>query len=81
MIKKILQVVLGVSVVAVIAYQSVVIINLKDDLEDYESYFYTVESTMTILEQNSEQTFQDFLESYAREVYGWGKTNRTYYSQ
>ena len=64
MIKKILQVVLGVAVVAIIAYQSVVIINLKDDLEDYESYFYTVESTMTILEQNSEQTFQDFLESY-----------------
>lgn len=75
MIKKILQVVLGVAVVAVIAYQSVVIINLKDDLEDYESYFYTVESTMTILEQNSDQTFQDFLESYEYcDYYHWKQT-------
>lgn len=24
---------------------------------------------------------QEFLESYAREVYGWGKTNRHYYTQ
>ena len=24
---------------------------------------------------------QEFLENYAREVYGWGKTNRKYYTQ
>lgn len=38
-----------------------------DELLDYINY------------SNGEYN-QDFLESYAREVYGWGKTNRTYYT-
>ena len=39
-----------------------------DELIDYIDY------------SNGEYS-QEFLESYAREVYGWGKTNRTYYTQ
>ena len=38
-----------------------------DELLDYMNY------------SNGEYN-QDFLESYAREVYGWGKSNRTYYT-
>jgi cell division protein FtsB len=38
-----------------------------DELLDYINY------------SNGEYN-QDFLESYAREVYGWGKANKTYYT-
>jgi len=38
-----------------------------DDLLDYIDY-------------NNGEYNQEFLENYAREVYGWGKSNRTYYT-
>lgn len=38
-----------------------------DELLDYINY------------SNGEYN-QDFLENYAREVYGWGKANKTYYT-
>lgn len=38
-----------------------------DDLLDYIDY-------------NNGEYNQEFLENYAREVYGWGKSGRTYYS-
>lgn len=62
--KKILKVLLCVSAVSLIVYQAFVIKDLKDDMEDYQNYFDTVENTFRIMEESPNDTYQDFVESY-----------------
>ena len=49
----------------------------KQNQQQIEEY----DELIDYIDYSDGQYSQEFLESYAREVYGWGKSNRKYYTQ
>ena len=62
--KLIFNITLAVALLTIIVIQTTTICSLKEEVSSYENYFNTVEGVFTIMHDNSEQTFQDFIESY-----------------
>ena len=46
----------------------------QEQIEEYDEM-------IDYIDYNNGSYNQEFLENYAREVYGWGKSNRKYYTQ
>lgn len=53
---------------------------LKKTIEVKQEQIVEYDKLIDYIDFENGEYSQEFLENYAREVYGWGKTNRTYYT-
>ncbi len=53
---------------------------LKKTIEVKQEQIVDYDKLIDYIDFENGEYSQEFLENYAREVYGWGKTNRTYYT-
>jgi len=72
----------------ILTTQFVNIINLKNKekklaaaYKQTQEQIAEYDEMLDYIDYNNGSYSQEFLENYAREVYGWGKSNRKYYTQ
>lgn len=54
--------------------------HLKTTIEQTQKQITEYDELLDYIQFNDGEYSQEFLENYAREVYGWGKAGRTYYT-